>query len=89
MSRVIHKLPLTEFETSITVSAGAFRVLTVHRSANDIPTVWYETLENPIIPIGVKFQLIPTGGEVPDHSQYVGTTFGEKEVWHVYQIPAL
>lgn len=83
MTRVIHKAVLTETETYITVSSGAFRILTVHERHGS-PTVWYETLEKPIIPTKVKFTIVPTGGEVPGYSQYAGTTFCDPFVWHVY-----
>lgn len=88
MTRVVHKTQLTNMTAKIMVSAGAFKVLTVHEQ-HGIPTVWYETLEKDVIPIEVRFEAVPTGGDVPDHSVYVGTAFCNTTVWHIYQIPAL
>lgn len=88
MSRVIHKLPLTETSQTIKVSVGAFKVLTVHEQ-NGIPTIWYETLEKPMIPMEVRFITVSTGDAVPENSIYVGTTFSEPHVWHIYQVPIL
>jgi hypothetical protein len=88
MSRVIHKLHLHSISQKITISAGAFKVLTVHNQ-NDVPTIWYETLEKPVIPIEVCFKLVGTGDDVPENSVYVDTAFCDEFVWHVYQSPVL
>ena len=88
MSRVVHKAQLSDVETTVKVSAGAFKVLTVHEQ-NGLPTIWYETLEKPIVPIDVKFTLVPTGGDVPDYAAYVGTAFCGPTVWHIYQYPSI
>lgn len=86
MSRVIHKLTLTEKSNTIKVSIDAFKVLTVHEQKG-LPTIWYETVEKPMIPVEVKFVTVPTGGDVPENSVYVGTTFCAPDVWHIYQVP--
>jgi hypothetical protein len=86
MSRVIHKLPLTETSQTIKVSVGAFKVLTVHEQ-HGVPTIWYETLEKPMIPVEVRFISVATGDAVPENSVYVGTTFCGAFVWHIYQVP--
>jgi hypothetical protein len=52
-----------------------------------VPTVWYETLEKPVVPVDVTFTVVPTGGTVPDHSVYVGTAFIEGRASHIYQYP--
>jgi hypothetical protein len=88
MSRVIHKVQLTYNQVvkhTVTVSEGAFRVLTVHE-LDGIPTIWYETLEVTMIPKEITFTIVGTGDEVPDHSEYLGTAFC-KGVWHIYQTP--
>lgn len=86
MSRVIHKLTLTEMSHTIKVSIDAFKVLTVHEQKG-MPTIWYETVEKPMIPVEVKFVTVATGGDVPENSVYVGTTFCVPYVWHIYQVP--
>lgn len=88
MTRVVHKVRVTDDQVIVKASAGAFKVLTVHEQ-NNVPTVWYETLEKPVIPIDVKFTIVPTGGAVPDHYVYVGTAFCGPAVWHVYQYPTI
>jgi len=88
MSRVIHKLTLTEMSQTIKVSVDAFKVLTVHEQ-NGVPTIWYETVEKPMIPVEVRFVTVATGGDVPENSVYVGTTFCGNYVWHIYQVPAM
>ena len=86
MSRIIHKLALNEVSQTIKVSAGAFKVLEVHHQHN-VPTVWYETLEHVILPVEVTLALVPTGGEVPQGGEHIGTVFldGTDVVFHVYQ----
>lgn len=86
MTRVVHKVHINDEEVSIKTSAGAFKVLTVHEQ-NGVPTIWYETLEKPVVPVEVKFITVPTGGRVPDHYAYIGTAFCGASVWHVYQYP--
>jgi hypothetical protein len=88
MTRVVQRAQITGESITIRASAGAFKVLTVHEQ-NGVPTVWYETLEKPVIPVDVKFTIVPTGGSIPDHSIYVGTAFCGSSVWHVYQFPAV
>lgn len=86
MSRIIQKLALTEVSQTIKASAGAFKVLEVHQQHN-VPTVWYETLEHAVVPVEVTFTLVPTGGEVPQGGEHIGTVFlNDTDVeFHVYQ----
>ena len=88
MTRVIQRVQITSDSVTIRTSVGAFKVLTVHEREG-IPTIWYETLEKPVIPIDVTFTIVPTGGAVPDHSIYVGTAFCNTTACHIYQTPSL
>lgn len=86
MSRIIKKLALNEVSQAIKVSAGAFKVLEVHHQRN-VPTIWYETLEQVVVPVEVTFTLVPTGDAVPQGSEHIGTVFlnDTNVVFHVYQ----
>lgn len=86
MSRIIHKLALNDVSQTIKVSAGAFKVLEVHHQHN-VPTIWYETLERVVVPVEVTFTLVPTGGEVPQDGEHIGSVFLDNTnvVFHVYQ----
>ena len=86
MTRVVHKAQIADVDVVVKASVGAFKVLTVHEQ-DGIPTVWYETLEKPVIPVDVKFTIVPTGGTVPDHYVYVGTAFVNNKASHIYQHP--
>lgn len=86
MTRVVQRVQITSDSVTIRTSVGAFKVLTVHERGG-IPTIWYETLEKPVIPVDVTFTIVPTGGAVPDHSVYVGTAFIADIASHIYQHP--
>ncbi len=86
MTRVVQRVQIVGDSATIRTSAGAFKVLTVHE-LHSIPTVWYETLEKPVIPIEVTFTIVPTGGAVPDHAVYVGTALINGKASHIYQHP--
>ena len=86
MTRVVQRVQIVGDSASIRTSAGAFKVLTVNE-LHSIPTVWYETLEKPVIPIEVTFTIVPTGGAVPDHAVYVGTALINGKASHIYQYP--
>lgn len=86
MARVVQRVQITGNSATIRTSVGAFKVLTVHEREG-IPTIWYETLEKPVIPINVTFTIVPTGGAVPNHSIYVGTAFVDNKASHIYQHP--
>ncbi len=86
MARVVQRVQITNDSATIKTSVGAFKVLTVHEREG-IPTIWYETLEKPVIPVDVTFTIVRTGGVVPDHSVYVGTSFDNGMALHIYQHP--
>ena len=86
MTRIVQRVQMTDDNVTIKASVGAFKVLTVHEREG-IPTIWYETLEKPLIPVDVTFTIVPTGGAVPDHSIYVGTAFVDNKASHIYQHP--
>jgi hypothetical protein len=86
MTRVVQRAQIIGDSITIKASVGAFRVLTVHEREG-IPTIWYETLEKPLIPVDVTFTIVPTGSAVPDHSVYVGTAFVDNKASHIYQHP--
>lgn len=86
MTRIVQRVQMTSDSVTIKASIGAFKVLTVHEREG-IPTIWYETLEKPLIPVDVTFTIVPTGGAVPDHSIYVGTAFVDNKASHIYQHP--
>ena len=86
MTRVVQRVQITSDSVTIRTSVGAFKVLTVHEREG-IPTIWYETIEKPIIPVDVTFTIVPTGSAVPDHSIYVGTAFVDNKASHIYQHP--
>lgn len=92
--RTIHKFPVelsanhgryASFE--VQTHAGA-RVLMVagQRNADDLPTIWMEVEED--MPQEVfTFALVPTGGEVPEGYEHLGSAVcaGVGLVWHVYR----
>lgn len=82
---VVHKQHLIEAITEIKVSAGAFKLLHVDEQ-NGVPTIWYETVEDPIMAKVVKFTYIGTGMQVLDNSVHVGSCKCGSYVWHVYQL---
>lgn len=86
MTRIVQRAQITDSNVTIRTSAGAFKVLTAHEREG-IPTVWYETLEKPVIPVDVTFTVVPTGSPVPHHSVYVGTAFIDNKASHIYQHP--
>lgn len=86
MTRIVQRVQMTSDSVTIKASVGAFKVLTVHEREG-IPTIWYETLEKPLIPVDVTFTIVPTGAAVPDHAIYVGTAFVDNKASHIYQHP--
>jgi hypothetical protein len=86
MTRIVQRAQITGDSVTVRTSAGAFKVLTAHER-DGIPTVWYETLEKPVVPTDVTFTVVPTGGAVPEHSIYVGTAFNDGKASHIYQHP--
>jgi hypothetical protein len=88
MTRIVQRAQIIDGSVTIKTSAGAFKVLTAHEREG-IATVWYETIEKPVIPVDVTFTVVPTGGGVPHQSIYVGTAFIDNKASHIYQHPDL
>ena len=86
MTRIVQRAQITDISVTIKTSAGAFKVLTAHEREG-IPTIWYETLEKPVVPVDVTFTAVLTGDPVPNHSVYVGTAFIDNKASHIYQHP--
>jgi len=82
--RVIRKVFLTKQTSTIETSTNAFKVLNVHQ-LNNIPVVWYETVEHIIIPSTIEFKLVNDESKTPDDGMYIGSAFLNNKVVHVYQ----
>lgn len=92
MSIVLEKKSFnTTGDIVLTVSAETFKVVHV-ASQNNVPTIWYETVKTPITTKQVKFKLVRSSTDLPDHSHHVGSVhvdyeeWGGEVVWHVYQL---
>lgn len=87
--RVIHQRSfydyerVFEFDTAIDV----FKVIHVE-TYNGLPTVWYETLDNPIYRRKVRLELIYDYEYIPDNSVHVGSCLFGPNIIHVYQVLA-
>lgn len=82
---IVYKQQLTEDLTTIEVSSDSFTILHVDEQ-DGVPTIWYETVQHPLVKKLVKFFYIGTGQNVPDNSIHVGSCKCGLFVWHVYQI---
>lgn len=86
-NRVIHRRSFTngahsiEFGTSIDI----FKVLRVGVHEG-LPTIWYETLSNPIYRRKVELVIVKTDEDIPDRAVHVGSTLYAQDIIHVYQI---
>lgn len=91
--RVVHRRSFKEigpykiedslvFDTTVDV----FKVIYVDLY-NGLPTIWYETLDDPVYRKQVELRLIFDNENLPDNSIHVGSTLynGVKMV-HIYQI---
>lgn len=85
--RIVHRRSFPENEYSITfdTSIDVFKVLYVGIH-DGLPTIWYETLSNPIYRKPVTLVLIRTNESIPDHSFHVGSTLYTQEMIHIYQM---
>jgi len=70
-----------EFDTAVDV----FKVIRVF-SCYGLPTVWYETLENPIHRRKVVLELCYDNEYIPDNSTHVGSTMCGNRMVHIYQV---
>ena len=85
-SIVIHQRSFTEgkvleFDTAIDV----FKILHI-QTFQGVPTVWYETLKNPVHRRRVKLQYVFTNENTPDHSVYAASFEYNNEMIHVYRV---
>lgn len=82
--RVIHQRRFDgrtlEFDTAIDV----FKVIHV-QTYDGLPTVWYETLDEPIHRRKVKLVLVYDNQFLPDNSMHVGSCLYGSEMIHIYQ----
>lgn len=75
----------------LNVSQYGFKVVHI-ATQNNIPTIWYETVVDPIISKDVKFKLLRSNTNIPENSHHVGSVhvdyeeWGSEVVWHVYQL---
>ena len=89
--RVIHKRSfesvtynperILEFDTAVDV----FKVIHVD-TVEGLPTVWYETLDNPVYRRKVVLQMCFDNERIPDNSTHVGSTVYRDQMVHVYQV---
>lgn len=76
-----HDSNTLQFDTAIDV----FKVIHVS-TYNGLPTVWYETLENPIHRRQVTLQIVLDDEFIPDNSTYTGSMMYGSQMLHVYQV---
>lgn len=87
--RVVHRrsfiqgLNALEFDTAIDV----FKVIHIS-TYNGLPTVWYETLDNPIHRRKVRLELVYDNEYIPDNSTHVGSCLYGSQMLHMYQVMA-
>ena len=72
------------------VSEYGFNVVHV-ATQNNTPTIWYETIVDPIITKLVMFKLLRSSTHIPESSKHVGSVhinyeWGGEIVWHIYQL---
>lgn len=90
--RTIHKFPLTVGGICEVVCNPNPKVLRVdYQNRHASPTVWVEVdkypPETPFRPgERLRFEVVPTGGTVPDRAAHLGTVIIHEHglVWHVY-----
>lgn len=90
--RVIHRrsfkeIGLNRLENSLkfNTTIDVFKVVHVS-SHNGLPTIWYETLDNPIYRKQVTLHLIFDNDQIPDNSTHVGSTVYGNHMVHIYQV---
>lgn len=78
-------------DITLEVSSESFKVVHI-ASQNNLPTIWYETVKNPIRTQKVSFKLVRSSTDIPDKSFHVGAAhcdyenWGGEVVWHIYQL---
>jgi len=92
MSKTVHKFKLAYFrstrqEFELSNMAKVVHVECQHPGANEhYVTFWAEIPEDPW-PAKRTFAVFPTGGEIPDSAEYVGTAIDDFGlVMHLYEI---
>jgi hypothetical protein len=84
--RVVHRRSFEhdsnalQFDTAVDI----FKVIHVY-TYNGLPTVWYETLKNPIHRNKVTLHFIFDNEFIPDNSTHVGSAMFGSNMFHVYQ----
>ena len=73
-----------EHQTTLTMRAGAtIRAVGVQQPGEIC--LWAEVpFDSPLEPR--TFRVVPTGGDLPDVGNYIGTAFDGPFVWHVYEV---
>lgn len=78
-------------DITLKVSAESFQVVHI-ASQNNIPTIWYETVKDPISTKQVSFKLVRSNCDIPDKGLHVGAAhcnyedWGGEVVWHIYEL---
>jgi hypothetical protein len=78
-------------DITLEVSSESFKVVHIASQSN-LPTIWYETVSNPIMTKKVSFKLVRSSCDIPDKAIHVGAAhcdyeeWGGEVVWHIYQL---
>jgi hypothetical protein len=69
-------------------SPSTFRAIGVQRSRE--VCLWFEVADDAppvmVAPTLRTFEVVPTGGEIPEPSVYIGTAHDGPYVWHIYEV---
>lgn len=83
--RVIHRRQFEQNELVFETAVDIFKVIKVD-VYNGLPTVWYETLLNPVYRNKVTLKLVFDEEYIPDNSVHVGSALSGDYMVHVYQV---
>ena len=92
MSIELRKATFERNDDYIELEVSEFGFNVVHiATQNNIPTIWYETIVDPVITRLVKFKLLRSNTNIPEYSHHVGSVHVDYEwdgevVWHIYQL---
>lgn len=88
MSTFIHKYTLRHTPDVQTIKAHKSGGFLSFQNQREVPTVWI-AVEPASPPETLRCQLVPTGAEVPDTAQYLGTAQfeGGALVLHLFALP--
>lgn len=86
MASKIYKYPLlTSFNGLIRIELPRHARILTAQLQNGVPVLWVEVDPKELDTLGVYFQFVPTGDEVPVGTRYVSTIqFPDGLVFHLY-----